>query len=261
MASPSAAADAPEGTQSVQRAAMLLRVIASHNRAGLRVVDLCRLTGLRRPTVHRLLQCLASESLVVRNARTRNYHLGGMLYELGLTAAPPVRLADLSRKDLRALADATGDMVFLTLRSGPDAVCVDRQEGAFWIRTYTLEVGTRRPLGIGAGSLAILSALPEGEIRRAIDANRERLAAYNGLTARRLLRMVRQAQARGFAVHDGSVSGARAIGVPIRDTHGEPVAGISVSAITSRMQEPRWPQLVALLRDHAASIERALVKT
>jgi DNA-binding IclR family transcriptional regulator len=245
---------APEGTQSVQRAATLLRIIASHNRAGLRVVDLCQLTGLRRPTLHRLLQCLAHENLITRNARTRNYHLGPMLYELGLSAAPAVRLADIARPHVRALADATGDMVFLTQRSGFDAVCVDRQEGAFWIRTYTLEVGTRRPLGIGAGSLAILSALPEEEIRAVVDANRDRLPAYNELTARKLMRMVRLAQQRGFAVHDGSVSGARAIGVAIHDAQGVPIAGISVSAVTSRIQEARWPRL----GEHLSAIAAAL---
>jgi DNA-binding IclR family transcriptional regulator len=255
---PSPQSQAPEGTQSVQRAAALLRIIASHNRAGLRVVDLCKLTGFRRPTLHRLLQCLAHENLVARNPRTRNYHLGPMLYELGLSAAPSVRLSDIARPHLRALADATGDMVFLTQRSGMDTVCIDRQEGAFWIRTYTLEIGTRRPLGIGAGSLAILSALPEEEIRAALEANRDRLHAYNGLTVRKLMTMVRQARLRGFAVHDGSVSGARAIGVAIRHAHGTPIAGISVSAVTSRMAEARWPELLKLLSANVAAVEAAL---
>jgi DNA-binding IclR family transcriptional regulator len=248
-----------DGTQSVQRAALLIRIIASHNRAGLRVVDLCGLTGLHRATVHRLLQCLAREGLITRNARTRNYHLGNLLYELGLTAAPAVRLEHICRPHLKALAEATGDMVFLTLRSGYDAVCVDRQEGDFPIRTYTLEIGTRRPLGIGAGSLSILSALGDDEIREIVAFNSSRLAAYNGLSAKKLLRLVQQTQARGLAVHDGSVSGARAIGLPVYDASGAAFAGISTSAITSRMQEARWPELIGHMRECAALIERALL--
>lgn len=246
---------ASDGTQSVQRAATLLRVIASHNRVGLRVVDLCHLTGLRRPTVHRLLQCLAREGLVSRHGRTRSYHLGNLLYELGVTAAPAIKLEDICRTHIRALADATGDMVFLTLRSGLDAVCIDRQEGAFPIRTYTLEIGTRRPLGIGAGSLAILSAVTEEDMHRIVELNHLRLPAYNGLTDRKLLRLARQARARGFAVHNGSVSGARAIGIALVDSNGQPFAAISVSAITSRMQEPRWPEIVTLMKQQARSIQ------
>ncbi|MGE5526418.1 MAG: IclR family transcriptional regulator [Rhodospirillaceae bacterium] len=248
----------PDGTQSVQRAAAVLRTLASHNRAGLRVVDLCEMTGLKRPTVHRLLQCLARERLVVRNARTRNYHLGPMLYELGLTAAPAVKLDALCRPHLRALADATGDMAFLTLRSGFDAVCIDRQEGEFWIRTYTLDVGTRRPLGIGAGSLAILAALDDRERSEVLAVNRERYPAYNDASALQLGRMAKQTQRRGFAIHDGSVSGARAIGIPVYDASGAPIAGVSVSAIMSRMEEKRWPELVRRLRECADAIQRGL---
>jgi DNA-binding IclR family transcriptional regulator len=244
----------------VQRAAMLLRIIASHNRVGLRVVDLCRLTGLSRPTAHRLLQCLARERLIARSGRTRNFHLGSLLYELGVTAAPTIRLEDVCRPHLRALAEATGDMAFLTLRSGLDAVCIDRQEGDFPIRTYTLEIGTRRPLGIGAGSLAILSALSQEEIGEAVELNRGRLGAYNDLTAKKLTRLVKQTQALGFAVHDGSVSGARAIGLALRDPNGVPFAGISVSAITSRMQEARWPEIVQLMRKHAKVMEAEAVR-
>lgn len=249
---------APGGTQSVQRAAMLLRIIASHNRTGLRVVDLCELTGLRRPTVHRLLQCLANEKLVTRNMRTRNYHLGQLLYELGVTAAPAIKLEDLCRSDIRALAEVTGDMAFLTLRSGLDAVCIDRQEGSFPIRTYTLEVGTRRPLGVGAGSLAILSALPGEQISEVVQQNRARLPAYNGLTAKELLRLVRQTQNRGFVVHDGSVSGARAVGVALIDATGSPFAALSVSAITARMQQTRWAEIVKLMRHHAQVIQKSI---
>ena len=40
--------------------------------------------------------------------------------------------------------------------SGADAVCIDRRLGSYPVKTLTVEVGTKRPLGIGAGSLAIL---------------------------------------------------------------------------------------------------------
>jgi DNA-binding IclR family transcriptional regulator len=63
------------------------------------------------------------------------------------------------------IAEATGDTVFLTQRSGLDSVCVDRQEGTFPIKTFTLEIGMRRPLGVGTGSLAILSGLSEEEVK------------------------------------------------------------------------------------------------
>ena len=50
------------GTQSIERSLVLLREIAAHNRNGSRLLDLATRTGLQRPTVHRMLKCLASET-------------------------------------------------------------------------------------------------------------------------------------------------------------------------------------------------------
>src|SRR6185503_9971921 len=52
------------GTQSIERALTLLREIAAHNRGGSRLLDLATRTALQRPTVHRMLKCLASENMV-----------------------------------------------------------------------------------------------------------------------------------------------------------------------------------------------------
>lgn len=59
------------GTQSLQRAISLLRIIAANNRAGSRLVELYRRTGLERPTVHRLLQGLVAESLIRQDTDTK----------------------------------------------------------------------------------------------------------------------------------------------------------------------------------------------
>lgn len=248
----------PDGTQSVQRVFSLLRTIALHNRGGLRIVDLCRLTDLRRPTLHRLVQCLEREGYVTRNSRTRSYHLGPMLHELGISATPGVRLEDVCRSHLRSIADSTGDLVFLTQRSRWDAVCIDKQAGNHWARTFTLDVGTRRPLGVGAGSLAILSALPSAEIQAAIDINGPALQEFEQLTTTRLKRLVRETQTRGFAVHDGLRSGARALGFAMRNEAGVCVAAISISADRKRLPESRWSELSELLRKTTSRIQRGI---
>lgn len=247
----------PEGTQSIQRSTALLRMVATHNRLGLRIVDLCKLSGLRRPTVQRIVGCLAAEGLIARHPKTGSYHLGHLIYELGLTAAPAFKLQDVCATHLARLAETTGDMVFLVVRSGYDALCIDRKEGPFPIRTYTLEVGTRRPLGIGAGSLAILGALSSEEAAEVVEHNKLRLAAHNGLTGDKLLRMAEQTRQRGYAMHDGSVSGARAVGLALRDSAGRAYAGISVSGITSRMQPQRCSAIARQIQAEIELIEAA----
>jgi DNA-binding IclR family transcriptional regulator len=246
------------GTQSIERALTLMREIAAHNRTGSRLLDLATRTGLQRPTVHRMLKCLMLESMVQQDPETHRYYLGPMVFELGLTAAPRFNLREICHPSMTRIAEATGDTVFLTQRSGLDSVCVDRQEGTFPIKTFTLEIGMRRPLGVGTGSLAILSALPEEEVRHVVNSNAPRLAEF-GLTAASLLGQVRSAQKLGYAVREvPTLAGVRSIGQAIHNQSGVAFAALSVSAISSRMNEKRVSELAGMLKTETRLIERQL---
>jgi DNA-binding IclR family transcriptional regulator len=244
------------GTQSIERALTLIREIAAHNRSGSRLLDLATRTGLQRPTVHRMLKCLALENMVQQDPETHRYYLGPMVFELGLTAAPRFNLREICHPSMSRIADATGDTVFLTQRSGLDSVCVDRHEGTFPIKTFTLEIGMRRPLGVGTGSLAILSALPDEEVREIVTANAPRLPEY-GLTPTSLLAQVKKAQKLGYAVREmPSLAGVRSIGHALHNHSGIAFAALSVSAISSRMNEKRVSELATLLKNETRLVEK-----
>jgi len=246
------------GTQSIERALTLLREIAAHNRGGSRLLDLATRTSLQRPTVHRMLKCLAAENMVQQDADSHRYFLGPMVFELGLTAAPRFNLREICQPALTRIAEATGDTVFLTHRSGLDSVCLDRREGTFPIKTFTLEIGMRRPLGVGTGSLAILSALPEEEIQRVVNSNSGRLPEY-GLTSGALLAQVKRSQKLGFALREvPGLAGVRSVGQTLRNQSGIAFAALSVSTITSRMSEKRATEVAQLLKTESRQIERQL---
>jgi DNA-binding IclR family transcriptional regulator len=249
------------GTQSIERALLLMREIAAHNRTGSRLLDLASRTGLQRPTVHRMLKCLTFENMVQQDPDTHRYYLGAMVFELGLTAAPRFSLREICHPAMNRIAEATGDTVFLTQRSGFDAVCLDRQEGTFPIKTFTLEIGMRRPLGVGTGSLAILSALSEEEVKHVIASNTPRLPEY-GLTPTSLLAQVRRAQKLGYAVREmPSLAGVRSIGQALHNQSGVAFAALSISAISSRMNEKRINELAGLLKTETRLVEKQLSST
>jgi len=255
------AARSPSGTQSIQRAARLLRELAARNRQGMRLIDVAQSSGLRRPTVHRMLKCLAAENLVSQDPQSRRYFLGPLVFELGITAGPRFNIRDLCTDALDRLAAETGDTVFLTIRSGDDSLCVDRREGAFPIKTFTVDVGVRRPLGVGAGGLAILTALPEEEIEEVIDRIAGRLSAFGRLNAAELRALVKRARKVGYVLNDvRTLSGVTAIGVPIFDAAERPIAAISTSAITARMTATRQRELADLIRREIRGIEKQLAR-
>jgi DNA-binding IclR family transcriptional regulator len=255
-----ASAVAQPGTQVVQRVALLLRLLTANHRQGMRLVDLAEASAIERPTVHRLLQGLIAERLVSQERGSKLYRLGPAMYEMGLAAAPGTQLRDLCHPHLVAIAQETGDTVFLTVPSGFDGVCVDRTEGAYPIKVFVLDVGRRRPLQIGASGLAILSAMADDEVERINVANKARLAEhYPNHSDAEFRQRLAQARRQGYALKDVlEVSGVRAVAVPVRDTQGRPVAAISVSTLAQRLKPERAAEVADAIRRAVTQIEQRI---
>jgi len=246
--------------QTLDRAIGLLHLLAGSGAEGLRLVDLQLHSGLAKPTVHRILDTFKKHGFVEQTSSTRRYRLGNELAVIGWSAARDVHdLRDLCEEEMVALANRSGDTSFLTIRSGNEAVCIDRQSGAYPVKAFTVDVGTRRPLGVGAGGIALLAALDEERADQFIEESGPRLSAYPNINAKSLRRAVNEARARGYAFSEGFVlKGVRGLAVTVADKESRAVAAVSLAAIDDRMTPRRIPDLVRILNAHARRIEHRL---
>jgi DNA-binding IclR family transcriptional regulator len=251
-----AAAAAGSGLQSIYRSALVLRELAAADRMGLRLTDIARRTGLGPPTVHRILKRLVVEGFVTQRRHSRVYSLGPLVYELGLAAATQYDIRAECQSVMETLAQSTGDTVFLNVRSGNDAVCIERKEGWYPIKTLIHEIGSRRPLGVGAGGLALMFSLSEEEVREVMAANAHKIASYGHLTAEKVYELYRLSRSLGYGLTEElTEAGVSAVAIPVTLDEGRAYAALSIIAITSRMHETRRRELVALLREKAAILE------
>jgi DNA-binding IclR family transcriptional regulator len=244
---------------SIGRAMLLVRLLACAGSRGLALTDLARATTLSHGTVHRILRKLIGERMVRQIKATRRYALGVLAFELGLAASAQFDIRPFCQPVLKRLADSVDDTVYLIGRSGSEAVCLDRFEGRAPIRVLEIEIGSRRPLGIGAGGLAILSALSDGEIA---DVFRQAGAdpGFFPHRAEDVWTAVSDTRRRGHAViHDRVTRGVSAVGVAISNLLGAPVASITVAGVHERMNTAHIKVVSAALREARRVIERLLV--
>ncbi|MEV0167644.1 IclR family transcriptional regulator [Nonomuraea fuscirosea] len=248
-----------ESIQSIERAAAILEAVAAGDGHGRRLIDIAADTGLRKATAHRILGTLAQVGLVEQDERTSRFSLGLRLFSLGMAAANRYGLADLASECMLRLAERTHDTVYLTIRSGYEAVCVDRVTGGFPIKTLSLNVGDRRPLGVGAGNLAMLAWLPDDEIRTIVAANAPQYPHFGKLDSATIMAVVEESRELGYAFNDRLIlAGMRAVGVPVLGHDGRPVAALSVAAITERMSPARRADIVAWLAEEAKALNERL---
>ncbi len=256
-----AVASSVSGALGIHRVVALLKLLAQHREQGLRFVQIAELAGLERPTAHRVLKALSKEGMVERDPTTKRYLLGPLIFELGLAAAPHFNLSELSAPSLQRLAQRTGDTAFLFIRRSMDAVCVSRIQGNYPIQTPVVPIGGRQPLGVNAGGLALLLGLEQDDAQEIIKANAPRLEAYEDLDADELLRSLQESRALGYAViGEKAVPGVTAIGLPIYNPMKQPVAALTIAAITRRMTRARQAEIVPWLRQEVDEVERLLYR-
>ncbi|UZE27375.1 IclR family transcriptional regulator [Pseudomonas asplenii] len=243
------------GVSAVSRLFAVLRSLGDSPEAGERVTQLAERVGLSQPTTHRLLRSLMDEGMVEQNARSKRYRLSLEFFALAARAGRSGNLRELVRPALLRLSASLGDSLFLLARSGFDAICLDRSEGPFPIRTFTGDIGGRVALGVGQGSLAILAFLPEDERETVIRYNLPRLRDFHLYDEVFLRSEVENVRQLGYAGRNtGVLQGMAGLAVPILDRDGRAVAALSVATITDRLGPDRLPTVVELLKREAAAI-------
>lgn len=242
-------------TNSVQKVCRLLRALSTP--VPQRLADLAEHSGINKATVLRLVESLAAEGFVVRDEATKRYLLGDEALALGIAMQGRDHIRDRARPTLLRLAASTGDTLLLSTRSGVESVCIDREFGSYPIRANYLELGMRRPLGVGAGSLALLAWLPDDEVDAVLSVIAPRLAKrYPRLSVELLRREVQLSRQRGYALLlDVVVEQMGGIGVPVFGHDGRPLAAISLAALSSRIT-PRLAVLAQQLRKAAEDLSR-----
>lgn len=235
-------------TNATQKVCAILRALSA--RSPQRLAEIAVWTGLHKVTALRIIETLIEEGFVERRADGRGFSRGPEFMALAASTGRAHDLRELARPSLVRLADISEDTALLSVRSGTESVCVDRQIGTFPIRANYLDIGSRRPLGVGAGAMAILAWLPEREIEAVLGVLGQYLAPYPSMSIDSIRAHAAESRARGCVVLlDRVIERMAAIGVPILTESGVVVGALSIAALTERIADRAETLRVALLRE------------
>ena len=248
------------GSQSVYRAIALLSGVARNNATGITATTLAKQQDLTLATTHRLLKVLVSEGMLTFDPYSKKYHLGLELYTLGMEARH-FGLRNLLATPMERIREISRETVFLLIRSGADALCLERLDGDFPIRKLTLTVGSRRPLGVGAGSLALLAAETDEVVEQVLRHNRKLYSDYAGFTQKKIRDAVSLTRQRGASFNDGRLANeVRAVGMAFGPEGEPPYAAVSVATSQARMEEQQRSELQALLKSEIGDLDWNLIR-
>jgi len=185
-----------------------------------------------RSTVYRLLASLQDLEYIEPGSRRGTYRLGLKLFRLGSTVVSRYDERQAALPVMERLHEATGESIFLCVRRGLQAVCIERIDGAR-VTLLELRLGGALPLHLGAAPRALLAFEPEDVWEQYLaDAHPEPRAPNTPLTLEAIVEGLRATRDRGFAVSDQDVTlGVAAIGAPIFGHTGKVRASLSVGGL------------------------------
>lgn len=237
-----------DGTQTIRKAAAMLRLIGQSNARGVGLASLAESLQLPRSTAHRILKCLVEERLVEHEQDRRRYVVGRLAYELGLAVTKDALEIAKWRGAVDRVAQRTGVTSYLMCRSGLEAVCVLKTEGTSVIRVIPVDVGQRRFLGVGAGSTALLAAMDPDTSERIIRTIAPSLSGYPHLDEEVMRKIVDEARRTGVAVSQSNVvEGVIGLGVAIPRPEGTPYLALSLAALAAQTNDrmvENWKQII-----------------
>jgi DNA-binding IclR family transcriptional regulator len=229
-----------ETLQTLQRGIWVLDLLRE-NPSGLTISQLASRLEVHRTIVSRLLTTLINNGLIVRDPAGR-YALGPAIARYSVSVAPQLREAALI--ELNGLTSRHGVTAVLHLADSNEAVVLETTEPTGTDYFVGTRVGTRHPLGTGAGGIAILAACQ---------------AVPDDPTA------VRRARALGYSVTKGELNqGVLGVFAPIRLEDGWVEASIGILALKPMDTDLIGAEVVRaaaaiaqeLLRESSTALER-----
>ncbi len=232
--------------RSVERALDLL-VALERTDHPVGVSELSRTVGIPKATAQRLLSVLERRGLVQKEQA--RYQLGAGIVPLARAFLTGNTLTRAALPVLEELALLSGETVSLYVRQGFDRVVVQRVNSPHPLR-YSVRIGQRLPLHVGASGLVLAAAMPEDELHQLLSQIGEiRLATGEVLTKEAFIQKLDRIRQQGFAVSHGEreigvISVAAPVAMPSRGT----IAAIAATGPPSRMTPEKVEYLCTEVR-------------
>lgn len=222
------------------------------------LTDTANALGVSKSMAARMLKTLCARGLLIQDSQTRRYRVGLRVLEIALAAHAANNLHRAALPVLKRLVDETGETAFLTVVDGDEAVTLDRVEARNSLK-FSLEVGTRWPLHVGAANRVLLAFLPRAEREEYLTRPLERFTDRTISDPDKLLSELTLIRERGFTHSLGELTpGVHALGAPILGPTGDLLGAVCLAGPEVRFGPSILPTLEGKLRAAATEIASTL---
>ncbi|WP_274308202.1 IclR family transcriptional regulator [Solibacillus daqui] len=220
--------------------------------------EVIELSGIPKTTAFRMLKSLEEMELLEKGTDAK-YRLGILFLKFGHLVSMRLDVRKIAYPIMNELHNDTKEAINLIVRDGDEAIYIEKVDTKQKVRLYTA-IGRKSSLYAGACSRAVLSFLPDGEIKEYLESIELKPFAKGTITDKeRLYEAIVHAREHGYTIsHSELENYTSAIAAPIFDHKGEVIAAMSIAGLETNYQEGRAEIFVEKLKMATAEISRQL---
>jgi len=245
-------------TDSTLTKGLLLLDTLSSSPAGKGVSELAREAGLTKSNTFRLLQTLSALGFV-QHREDKLYSATLKAWRMGRKVIDNLDLPELARDEMRRIADATNETIYLAVPENLSVVYIDMIDSLRPIRSWN-RIGGSAPIHCVGTGKAIIAANYQS-MRGALKGSLVRHTSNTITTVSALEADIEITKKNGYAFDTGEFrEGVVGTGAAIRLPNGFAIAAIGISVLEANLPEHGRDKLGRLVREAGERISARLAK-
>lgn len=244
---------------SVQKAIQIMKLLAKEP-CTFTAIEISKALEINRSTVHRLLNVLKDEMLILQNSSTKKYKIGPMAYNIGAAYLNSQMYTDEIHSILDEVAEKTRLSAGYAVREGDKIINIYEVETYIPMR-MGYSPGLFYPIHCGVYGKTIMAFYnPPEKLREIIySAKLEKMTENTITDPEELIKEFAEIREQGYAVSDEErLQGAIGIGAPVRNSKGEVVACIGVAGIKASLSREDIENIKDIVIDGANRMSRLI---
>ncbi|HYE12074.1 MAG TPA: IclR family transcriptional regulator [Patescibacteria group bacterium] len=225
------------------------------------ITEISNMLGLYKSNVHNMLSTLETAGYVYKNPITSKYGLTNKMLEFSYVVTSRLKYQDIVYHVMKRITEELGEMTYFGVDHGQYVLYMFNAYPKLYDNNYPVRsiMGEKAPMYCTSVGKAMLSTMPESEIRKRIDMQREKFTPHTLVDEEAIVKDVLLSAKRGYALDDiEHEPNVRCVGVPIFNRSQKLIGALSISGAAQNFNETKIEKCAHYLNDAAFEIKSRL---
>lgn len=206
------------------------------------------MTKMLKSSIHNIMSTFEMCGFISRNPETHKYCLGNEFLRLSKVYSQNNPIAKIIKKQMTALAEKTGELVFMAIPRQTDIIYIETAAPANSLQAPAIQ-GIIAPMYCTAIGKAILAHLPDTVFEKVAAGDFQKFTDTTITSPAQLRQEIDSVRERGYAIDNMEHEyGIKCVGVPILK-NGKLLGGLSISGPSLRFTDDKILQYASELQN------------